>query len=470
MLITKIQLSAMERVDTPEAQRSDFFLYVDEFQNFATESFANILSEARKYRLDLIMAHQYMEQLDEKVLAAVIGNVGTMLTFRVGSTDAEILAKEFIPTFVEEDLVNLPKFHIYLKLMIDGVASRPFSALTLPPIGSATGSRDKVIRSSRERYAVPRDKIEEKIARWSGMEVDGDEEDESSSDASGGSSKPPQKENNNRSSQSSNRDKDRSSQQKSSYNKSSNSGKGGSDRPKSYSTSQSVKTNSGSFNKESTSQSSIKNQSTPIVPFDSKQVEKVLLVDTAQPGISLEQAFKTAPPKQMPPKVEMSKGAAPSRFSDQKKSTERIDRARTPQRVVQNVGEAKPATQTSVSSIEKKIEPRVITNFNRNQNAVRQPLSRNGGLEITSETPQLSLNDLKKHNRSSVAPSQSRKPVLKEESSSVVLPKNTQTLPATPPTSVTTQKPSVQTGSVAPSTPSSDQPQVITPGEVIKFD
>jgi len=171
MLITKIQLSAMERVDTPETKRPDFFLYVDEFQNFATESFANILSEARKYRLDLIMAHQYMEQLEEEVLAAVIGNVGSIITFRVGSTDAEILAKEFIPTFVEEDLINLPKFHIYLKLMIDGVASKPFSALTLSPIAIATGSMEKVVKVSRERYAQSRDKIEDKIARWSGMVI-----------------------------------------------------------------------------------------------------------------------------------------------------------------------------------------------------------------------------------------------------------------------------------------------------------
>lgn len=171
MLITKIQLSAMERVDIPEKDRKDFFLYVDEFQNFATESFANILSEARKYRLDLIMAHQYMEQLDETVLAAVIGNVGTLITYRVGSTDAETLVKEFAPTFTEEDLVNLPKFNIYLKLMIDGVASRPFSAGTLPPIGSSTGSTEKVIRVTRERYGTPREKIEEKIKRWSGIEL-----------------------------------------------------------------------------------------------------------------------------------------------------------------------------------------------------------------------------------------------------------------------------------------------------------
>ncbi|MFA5062079.1 MAG: type IV secretion system DNA-binding domain-containing protein [Patescibacteria group bacterium] len=171
MLVTKIQLAAMERVEIPETQRSDFFLYVDEFQNFATESFANILSEARKYRLDLIMAHQYMEQLDEKVLAAIVGNVGSMITFRVGSTDAEILAKEFSPTFIEADLVNLPKFQIYLKLMIDGVASQPFSALTLSPIATATGSAEKVIRVSRERYATSRENIEDKIMRWSGMEV-----------------------------------------------------------------------------------------------------------------------------------------------------------------------------------------------------------------------------------------------------------------------------------------------------------
>ncbi|MDO8626019.1 MAG: type IV secretion system DNA-binding domain-containing protein [Candidatus Magasanikbacteria bacterium] len=176
MLITKIQLAAMERVDIPETERKDFFMYVDEFQNFANESFANILSEARKYRLDLTMAHQYMEQLEEEVLAAVVGNVGTMITFRVGSSDAEILAKEFAPTFIEEDLVNLPKYHVYLKLMIDGVASRPFSALTLPPIGTPTDSTEKVIRVSRERYALPREKIEDKIARWSGMLVTGGDE------------------------------------------------------------------------------------------------------------------------------------------------------------------------------------------------------------------------------------------------------------------------------------------------------
>ena len=128
------------------------------------------------------MAHQYMEQLDETVLAAVIGNVGTILTFRVGSVDAEQLAKEFVPTFEEPDLINLAKFNIYLKLMIDGVSSRPFSANTLPPIGRPTGSSDKVIKVSRERYALERDKIEDKIARWSGMEGGTEEDDDPDSE------------------------------------------------------------------------------------------------------------------------------------------------------------------------------------------------------------------------------------------------------------------------------------------------
>lgn len=177
MLITKIQLAAMERVDTPEKDRKDFFLYVDEFQNFASPSFANILSEARKYRLSLIMAHQYITQLDEVVANAVFGNVGTILTFRVGGQDAEFLVKEFTPTFLEEDIVNLPKFQIFLKLMIDGVASHPFSAMTMPPIGTPTGNSEKIIRVSRERYAKPRDLIEEKIMKWSGMS-EGEEDDE----------------------------------------------------------------------------------------------------------------------------------------------------------------------------------------------------------------------------------------------------------------------------------------------------
>jgi len=187
MLITEIQLAAMSRVDMPEEERKDFFLYVDEFQNFATPSFANILSEARKYRLSLIMAHQYVMQLDEIVADAVFGNVGSMVTFRVGAGDAETLEKEYAPTFTIEDIVNLPKFQIFLKLMIDGVASHPFSATTMPPIGSATGSAEKVIRVSRERYGKNRSVIEDKITRWSGMEIDeGDDENEHGNETGGG--------------------------------------------------------------------------------------------------------------------------------------------------------------------------------------------------------------------------------------------------------------------------------------------
>lgn len=179
MVITKIQLAAMERVDTPEAKRRDFFLYVDEFQNFATASFANILSEARKYRLSLIMAHQYIKQLDELVADAVFGNVGTVISFRVGGPDAEELVKEFTPTFTEEDIVNLGKYHVFLKLMINGVASQPFSAMTMPPIGKPTASAEKIVKVSRERYAKPREEIQDKITRWSGMEIPTDEGDES---------------------------------------------------------------------------------------------------------------------------------------------------------------------------------------------------------------------------------------------------------------------------------------------------
>jgi len=171
ILITKFQLTAMERVDIPEEDRRDFYLYVDEFQNFATESFANILSEARKYHLNLIMAHQYVEQLTEEVRAAVFGNVGTLILFRIGAADAELFKNEFFPKFSEMDLVNLNKFNIYLKLAIDGVTSDPFSATTLPPIANRTGSADKVVKVTRERYAVDRKQIEEKILRWSGAEV-----------------------------------------------------------------------------------------------------------------------------------------------------------------------------------------------------------------------------------------------------------------------------------------------------------
>jgi len=168
LLITKLQLAAMSRVDVPEEERRDFFLYVDEFQNFATESFVNILSEARKYRLALILGHQYIAQMAETVRDAVFGNIGTLVSFRVGAEDAEYLEKEFIPEFRAGDLVNLPKYNIYLKLMIDGIAGRPFSAITLAPFEKPKiAHREKIIKVSRERYGTARSIVEEKIARWS---------------------------------------------------------------------------------------------------------------------------------------------------------------------------------------------------------------------------------------------------------------------------------------------------------------
>jgi hypothetical protein len=176
MIISRLQLAAMSRVDIPEDKRRDFFMYVDEFQNFATDSFASILSEARKYHLSLTLAHQYIGQLvtndgNTKVRDAVFGNVGTIITFRVGAADGEFLEKEFMPEFLQNDLVNLSKANIYIKLMIDGVSSKPFSATTLPPhIQPLQSYKDIIIKNTREHYAVPRAIVDERIAsEWNGQ-------------------------------------------------------------------------------------------------------------------------------------------------------------------------------------------------------------------------------------------------------------------------------------------------------------
>lgn len=170
MLITKIYLAAMSRADRDEkelANLPNFYLYVDEFQSFANKSFADILSEARKYKLNLTIAHQYIEQMEEEVRDAVFGNVGTMITFRVGAFDAEVLEKEFAPTFEMADLVSLGFAQIYLKLMIDGVSSKPFSAVTMAPIGKPKISfKEDVINSSREQYARTRQNVEKGISEW----------------------------------------------------------------------------------------------------------------------------------------------------------------------------------------------------------------------------------------------------------------------------------------------------------------
>ena len=170
MLITKIYLAAMSRADLNNSelsQKPNFYFFVDEFQSFANESFADILSEARKYKLNLTIAHQYIEQMPEEVRAAVFGNVGTMIVFRVGSFDAEIFEKEFAPEFTAEHIVNLGFAQIYLRLMIDGIGSKPFSAVTLPPISlSAQSFKNEIIKSSRENYAKPRAFVEEEITKW----------------------------------------------------------------------------------------------------------------------------------------------------------------------------------------------------------------------------------------------------------------------------------------------------------------
>ncbi|MDD5032873.1 MAG: type IV secretion system DNA-binding domain-containing protein [Candidatus Pacebacteria bacterium] len=164
MLITKIYLAAMSRASANGEKLPDFYLYVDEFQNFATESFKDILSEARKYGLGLILAHQYIAQMEEGVADAVFGNVGTHIIFRVGPADAEVLEKEFSPDFVIEDIVNLGFASIYLKLSIDGVPSRPFSAATLPPIEKQRASfRDEIIDFSRITYCIAKKDVEKKI-------------------------------------------------------------------------------------------------------------------------------------------------------------------------------------------------------------------------------------------------------------------------------------------------------------------
>ncbi|MFA6050287.1 MAG: type IV secretion system DNA-binding domain-containing protein [Candidatus Paceibacterota bacterium] len=172
MLITKIYLAAMSRADLQERELEKLpnaYLYVDEFQNFANESFADILSEARKYKLNLTVAHQYIEQMTEEVRAAVFGNVGTMISFRVGAFDAEVLEKEYAPEFTAQDMVSLGFAQIYLKLMIDGVSSRPFSATTLPPIAKLeTNYRDVILENSRKIFARTRVDVENEIMAWHG--------------------------------------------------------------------------------------------------------------------------------------------------------------------------------------------------------------------------------------------------------------------------------------------------------------
>lgn len=170
LLITKIYLAAMSRADAGAYELEKlppFYFYVDEFQNFANESFGSILSESRKYNLALTVAHQYIEQMEDEVKAAVFGNVGTMITFRVGATDAEAFEKEFAPYFTMDDIVNLDAFQVYLRLMIDGVGSKPFSAHTLDPMQRpAVSHAEAVVAHSRATYGKPVFEVTEEVTEF----------------------------------------------------------------------------------------------------------------------------------------------------------------------------------------------------------------------------------------------------------------------------------------------------------------
>lgn len=154
LILTKLQLAAFNRTDIPEKEREDFYLFVDESHNFITENFSLMLAEMRKFRLNLTLANQHLGQLYEQVKQAILGNIGTLISFRVGAFDAEILREEFYPKVKKHDLINLPKYQIYLKLMIDGVVSEGFSATSIAPLRLVTNNKSKIINVSQIRYTI----------------------------------------------------------------------------------------------------------------------------------------------------------------------------------------------------------------------------------------------------------------------------------------------------------------------------
>ncbi len=166
MLVSSFQLAAMSRADIPEQDRRDFYLYVDEFHNFTSESFASILSEARKYRLCMTLSHQFVEQLPRPLSAAVFGNVGNLVSFRVGEHDAQSLSREFGNAYIPETFGELSNFNVVAKLLENGEHRQPFIGHTMPPIEQRYGNHENLIRRSREKYATPRHIVEDKIRRW----------------------------------------------------------------------------------------------------------------------------------------------------------------------------------------------------------------------------------------------------------------------------------------------------------------
>jgi hypothetical protein len=166
LLVTQFELAAMGRADSPESERRDFFLVIDEFQNFATDSFVSLLSEARKYRLCLTLAHQYVRQLRQEIQDAVFGNVGSLIAFRVGSTDASVLEREFDGTYSASHFTELGNHEVCAKLLVNGENREPFLGKTLRPIATWYGGSANIIRRSREKYATRRTVVEDKIQRW----------------------------------------------------------------------------------------------------------------------------------------------------------------------------------------------------------------------------------------------------------------------------------------------------------------
>jgi hypothetical protein len=166
LLVTQFQLAAMQRVTCPVEERVPFYLFIDQFQTFSTDSFVSILAEARKYGLCLILSHQYIDQVPLPVRQAVFGNVGTLISFRVGHTDAEVLQSAFGDEFVAEQFVDLNPHHILVSALEDGITRVPFRATSLPPVENWSGRREQLTARSRERFTTPRREIEEKIRRW----------------------------------------------------------------------------------------------------------------------------------------------------------------------------------------------------------------------------------------------------------------------------------------------------------------
>jgi hypothetical protein len=166
ILVTQFQLAAMARASVPEDDRVDFGLSIDEFHNFTTDAFASILSESRKYRLGLTLSHQFTAQLSEQVRDAVFGNVGTIISFRVGEADARVLEREFGGCYFASQFTSLDNYEICVKPLVYGHPTEPFMGRTVPPLVRHFGRGDNIIRRSRERYGTPRAVVEDKIARW----------------------------------------------------------------------------------------------------------------------------------------------------------------------------------------------------------------------------------------------------------------------------------------------------------------